>query len=79
MLNKKNVRLGIAPIGWTNDDMPDLGKEVTLKNIDLVVDKFMDVMVESLGKGEDIQLGEFGTFSLSKFAVKSAEKYITSK
>jgi nucleoid DNA-binding protein len=39
----------------------------------------MDVMVESLGKGEDIQLGEFGTFSLSKFAVKSAEKYITSK
>lgn len=57
----------------------DLGKEVTLKNIDLVVDKFMDVMVESLAKGEDIQLGEFGTFSLSKFAVKSAEKYITSK
>lgn len=25
----KNVSLGIAPIGWTNDDMPDLGKENT--------------------------------------------------
>jgi len=26
-MNGKNVRLAIAPIGWTNDDMPDLGKE----------------------------------------------------
>jgi len=22
-----NIKLGISPIGWTNDDMPDLGKE----------------------------------------------------
>jgi len=28
MLNNK-VKLGIAPIAWTNDDMPDLGKENT--------------------------------------------------
>ncbi|MDR0751265.1 MAG: myo-inosose-2 dehydratase [Christensenellaceae bacterium] len=27
MLNKKNIKLGIAPIGWTNDDMPELGAE----------------------------------------------------
>lgn len=27
MLNAQNIRLGIAPIAWTNDDMPDLGKE----------------------------------------------------
>ena len=26
-----NIRLGIAPIGWTNDDMPDLGKENTFE------------------------------------------------
>ncbi|WP_274865717.1 hypothetical protein, partial [Serratia marcescens] len=25
-MNKDNVKLAIAPIGWTNDDMPDLGK-----------------------------------------------------
>ncbi len=25
MLSKEKVRLGIAPIAWTNDDMPDLG------------------------------------------------------
>ena len=31
MLNKDFVKLGIAPIGWTNDDMPDLGKENTFE------------------------------------------------
>ncbi len=29
MLNKDNVKLGIAPIAWTNDDLPDLGRENT--------------------------------------------------
>ena len=27
MLNKEKIKLGIAPIGWTNDDMPALGGE----------------------------------------------------
>ncbi len=31
MLNKEKVKLGIAPIGWTNDDMPDLGAENTFQ------------------------------------------------
>lgn len=31
MLDKTKVKLGIAPIGWTNDDMPDLGKENTFE------------------------------------------------
>ena len=31
MLNKEKVKLGIAPIGWTNDDMPDLGAENTFE------------------------------------------------
>lgn len=31
MLDRKKVSLGIAPIGWTNDDMPDLGKENTFE------------------------------------------------
>lgn len=26
-----DIKLGIAPIGWTNDDMPDLGKENTFE------------------------------------------------
>ena len=31
MFNKDRVKLGIAPIAWTNDDMPDLGKENTFE------------------------------------------------
>lgn len=31
MFNKEKVHLGIAPIGWCNDDMPDLGKENTFQ------------------------------------------------
>jgi nucleoid DNA-binding protein len=57
----------------------ELNKTVTLKNIDVVIDKFLDVISENLNKGEDIQLADFGTLSLSKFAVKPAEKFITKK
>lgn len=31
MFDKKKVKLGIAPIAWTNDDMPELGKENTFE------------------------------------------------
>lgn len=31
MLDKNKVKLGIAPIAWTNDDLPDLGKENTFE------------------------------------------------
>ncbi|XJZ26703.1 myo-inosose-2 dehydratase [Bacillota bacterium Lsc_1132] len=31
MFNKDQVKLAIAPIGWTNDDMPELGGEVTFE------------------------------------------------
>ena len=31
MLSAEKVRLGIAPIGWTNDDLPDLGAENTFE------------------------------------------------
>lgn len=31
MFEGKNVKLGIAPIAWTNDDLPDLGKENTFE------------------------------------------------
>ena len=27
MLDKVKVKLGIAPIGWTNDDLPDLAQK----------------------------------------------------
>ncbi|MBR3835869.1 MAG: myo-inosose-2 dehydratase [Clostridia bacterium] len=31
MMNAEKIKLGIAPIGWTNDDMPDLGGEITFE------------------------------------------------
>lgn len=31
MFDTEKVKLGIAPIAWTNDDMPDLGKENTFE------------------------------------------------
>ena len=33
MFDQKNVFLGIAPIGWCNDDMPELGAENTFQQI----------------------------------------------
>lgn len=30
-MDKNKIRLGIAPIAWTNDDMPDLGRENTFE------------------------------------------------
>ena len=29
----KNIKLGIAPIGWTNDDMPQLGGDLTFEQM----------------------------------------------
>ncbi|MGE7930321.1 myo-inosose-2 dehydratase [Lysinibacillus xylanilyticus] len=31
MFSKENIQLGIAPIGWTNDDLPELGEMVTFE------------------------------------------------
>lgn len=31
MFDKEKVKLGIAPIAWTNDDLPDIGKENTFE------------------------------------------------
>ncbi|MCI9124078.1 MAG: myo-inosose-2 dehydratase [Eubacterium sp.] len=31
MFDKNKVKLGIAPIAWTNDDLPDLGREKTFE------------------------------------------------
>lgn len=33
MLDRRQVRLGIAPIGWTNDDRPGLGEEFTYQQV----------------------------------------------
>ena len=50
-------------------------KKMTLKDIDHMVDVMLEVMSEKLKSGEEIQLADFGTFSLAKKSIKSiAEK-----
>ena len=56
-----------------------MGKKMTLKDIDGMVDVMLQVMSEKLKAGEEIQLADFGTFALTKFAVKPAEVYTRKK
>ncbi len=49
------------------------GNKMTLKQIDSVVTEMLAIMGERLKAGEEIQLADFGTFALTKFAVKPAE------
>ncbi len=49
------------------------GNKMTLKEIDSVVTEMLAIMGERLKAGEEIQLSDFGTFALTKFAVKPAE------
>ena len=49
------------------------GNKMTLKQIDSVVTEMLEIMGEHLKAGEEIQLADFGTFALTKFAVKPAE------
>lgn len=39
--------------------------KITKKNIALIVDEFFTVISEALKQGEEVQLGDFGTFSLA--------------
>src|SRR5699024_5867641 len=41
-MGKQDIQWGIAPIGWRNDDMPEIGKDNTLSHLlsDIVVAGF---------------------------------------
>ena len=61
MLDKNKVRLGIAPIAWTNDDMPDLGKENTFEQC--VSEMALAGFTGSEVGGSDVFFYEYGTKS----------------
>jgi len=46
-------------------------KKIALKDLDLMVNTMIEVMSEKLKQGEEIQLADFGTFSLSSSVIKS--------
>lgn len=81
MFNKEKVKLGIAPIAWTNDDMPDLGKENTFEQcvsemalagftgseVGNKYPKDVDVLKKALElRGVEICNAWFSTFLISK-------------
>jgi nucleoid DNA-binding protein len=53
------------------------GKKLSLKDLDLMVDVMLDVMSEKLKLGEEIQLAEFGTFSVASKTMKSVKNLIS--
>lgn len=48
-----------------------MDKKIALKDIDLFVNSLIEIMSEKLKQGEEIQLADFGTFSLAKKTIKS--------
>lgn len=47
-----------------------LHKKISMKDLDNVLNATLDVMSDALSKGEEIQLADFGTFSLADKTIK---------
>jgi nucleoid DNA-binding protein len=45
--------------------------KMTKKDIATLVDEFFNVVSDALKRGEEVQLGDFGTFSLADKTMKS--------
>ena len=60
----------------TKDDLirelhQKLSKKHTMKDLTVIVDEMLNLMSEKLQKGEEIQLADFGTFSVAEKTIKS--------
>ena len=49
-------------------------KKLTLKELDLMFNTMIEIMSEKLKQGEEIQLADFGTFSLASKTIKSLKE-----
>lgn len=47
-----------------------LDKKTSMKELDSIIDALLDVMSDSLKRGEEVQLSDFGTFSIARNAIK---------
>ena len=56
-----------------------LGKKIPMKDLDNILNAVLDVMAEGLQKGEEVQLAEFGTFSIAKKTIQPAIKVVKKK
>ena len=60
----------------TKDDLirelyKNLSEKHTLKDLTVIVDEIFNIMAEKLKKGEEVQLSDFGTFSIADKTIKS--------
>jgi nucleoid DNA-binding protein len=60
----------------TKDDLirelyKNLSEKHTLKDLTVIVDEIFNIMAEKLKKGEEVQLSDFGTFSVADKTIKS--------
>ncbi len=49
-------------------------KKLTLKDLDLMFNTMIEIMSEKLKQGEEIQLADFGTFSVAGKSIKSLKE-----
>ena len=60
----------------TKDDLilelyKNLSEKHTLKDLTFIVDEIFNIMAEKLKKGQEVQLSDFGTFSVADKTIKS--------
>ena len=48
----------------------ELNKKIPKKDLDKILVSVLDVMSDGLKRGEEIELAEFGTFSIAKKTIK---------
>ena len=56
-----------------------LDKKISMKDLDLVLNTTLDLMADALKKGEEVQLADFGTFSLANKTIKPMIKSVKKK
>jgi nucleoid DNA-binding protein len=49
-------------------------KKLALKDLDLMFNTMIEIMSEKLKQGEEIQLSDFGTFSVASKSIKSLKE-----
>ena len=53
-----------------------MDKKVSLKDLDLIVDAMLAIMSDKLKAGGEVQLADFGTFSLKSSSVKTIAEFL---
>lgn len=56
-----------------------LDRKIAMKDLDLILNTTLDVMADALEKGEEIQLADFGTFSLANKTIKPMIRSVKKK